>query len=43
MEAYDKMMSFEEYQEGVTDDAMVVESMTNVKVRLTKGSYRILR
>ena len=43
MEAYDKMMSFEEYQEGVTDDAMVVESMTNVKVRLTKGSYRNIK
>jgi 2-C-methyl-D-erythritol 4-phosphate cytidylyltransferase len=43
MEAYDKMMSCEEYQEGVTDDAMVVESMTNVKVRLTKGSYRNIK
>ena len=43
MEAYDKMMSFEEYQEGVTDDAMVVESMTNIKVRLTKGSYRNIK
>lgn len=41
--AYDKMMSCVEYQLGVTDDAMVVESMTEVKVRLTEGSYRNIK
>lgn len=42
-EAYDKMMSREEYQQGVTDDAMVVETMTDRKVKLTEGSYRNLK
>lgn len=41
--AYDKMMSREEYQQGVTDDAMVVETMTECKVRLTRGSYRNIK
>lgn len=41
--AYDKMMSREEYQQGVTDDAMVVESMTDCKVKLTEGSYRNIK
>ena len=41
--AYDKMMSREEYQQGVTDDAMVVETMTDHKVRLTEGSYRNIK
>lgn len=42
-EAYDKMMGRVEYQAGVTDDAMVVESMTRHKVRLTLGSYRNIK
>ncbi len=41
--AYDKMMSCDEYQRGVTDDAMVVESMTNHRVRLTEGSYKNIK
>ena len=41
--AYDKMMSCEAYQQGVTDDAMVVETMTEYKVRLTEGSYRNIK
>lgn len=36
-------MSREEYQQGVTDDAMVVETMTDHKVRLTEGSYRNIK
>ncbi len=31
--------STEEYQTGVTDDAMVVESMTDRKVKLIRGDY----
>lgn len=42
-EAYDKMMSREENQKGVTDDAMVVESMTRQRVKLTEGSYRNIK
>ncbi len=41
--AYDKMMSHEEYQNGITDDAMVVETMTEHKVRLTEGAYRNIK
>lgn len=41
--AYDKMMSREEYQQGITDDAMVMESMTDIRVRLTEGSYRNIK
>lgn len=44
-EAYEKLM--QELQNGsqlhVTDDAMVVEAMTSVKVKLTKGSYANLK
>lgn len=42
-EAYDRMMSREEYQKGITDDAMAVETMTEHKVRLTEGSYRNIK
>lgn len=42
-EAYDRMMSREEYQQGVTDDAMVVERMTRRRVKLTEGSYRNMK
>lgn len=41
--AYDKMMGREEYQKGVTDDAMVVETMTEERVKLTEGSYRNMK
>lgn len=42
-EAYDKMMGCEAFQQGITDDAMVVESMTDCRVRLTEGSYRNIK
>lgn len=38
-QAYDKLFSSEEYQKGVTDDGMVLESMSSHKVRLIEGSY----
>lgn len=38
-QAYDKLFSSEEYQRGVTDDAMVLEAMSSHKVRLIEGSY----
>ena len=41
--AYDKMMSCEEYQNDITDDAMVVETMTDYKVKLTEGSYKNIK
>ncbi len=37
--AYKKMFSGEEYRKDVTDDAMVVEKMTDRKVRLIAGDY----
>ena len=37
--AYDRLFSREEYQQGVTDDAMVLETMTDHRVRLIEGSY----
>lgn len=42
-EAYEKMMSREEYQEGITDDAMVVETMTDCPVKLVEGSYENIK
>ena len=39
--AYEKLM--EEEPEGITDDAMVVETMTDHKVKLVEGSYRNLK
>ena len=42
-EAYDRMFSREEYQRGVTDDAMVVEKMTDTKVRIIQGDYRNIK
>lgn len=38
-EAYRKLFTSEKYQIGVTDDAMVVESMTDRKVKLIRGDY----
>ena len=39
--AYEKIL--EEEPEGITDDAMVVESMTDCKVKLVEGSYRNIK
>ena len=39
LEAYKKLFSREEYQQGVTDDGMVLESMTAHKVKLIEGGY----
>ena len=40
-EAYEKLLA--EEPEGITDDAMVVETMTNHKVKLVEGSYRNIK
>lgn len=39
--AYGKLM--EKIPEGITDDAMVVETMTKEKVKLVEGSYRNIK
>ncbi len=39
--AYEKLL--EEEPEGITDDAMVVETMTEHKVKLVEGSYRNIK
>ena len=39
--AYEKLLA--EEPEGITDDAMVVETMTDHKVKLVEGSYRNLK
>lgn len=41
--AYDWLMADPNRQQGVTDDAMVVESCTDQKVRLVEGSYENLK
>lgn len=38
-QAYDKLFSREEYQQGITDDAMVLETMSSHRVKLIEGSY----
>ena len=40
-EAYEKLLI--EEPEGITDDAMVVETMTDHKVKLVEGSYRNIK
>lgn len=40
-EAYEKLLA--EEPDGITDDAMVVETMTNHKVKLIEGSYRNIK
>ena len=40
-EAYEKLMI--EEPEGITDDAVVVETMTDHKVKLVEGSYRNIK
>lgn len=41
--AYRKLLSDEVYQKGITDDAMVVETMCSGKVRLVEGSYENIK
>ena len=41
--SYDLLMENEVCQKGITDDAMVVERMTEVKVKLTKGFYENIK
>lgn len=41
--AYDRLFENEENQRGITDDAMVVETMTTQKVRLVHGSYKNMK
>ena len=43
-EAYSKLMALPpEARKGVTDDAMVVERLTGVPVRLVEGSYENIK
>lgn len=42
-QAYETMMEDESLQQGVTDDAMVVERLTGVPVRLVEGSYENIK
>ena len=39
LDAYKRLFSGEEYQKDVTDDAMVVETMTDSRVKLILGDY----
>ncbi len=41
--AYKAMMESEALQQGITDDAMVVERMTGEPIRLTEGSYENIK
>lgn len=41
--AYQKLLSKEEYQKGITDDAMVVENMCSYRVKLVEGSYENIK
>ena len=40
---YSELLSDESLQKGITDDAMVVEAFSSVKVKLTEGSYRNIK
>ncbi|MCD8223060.1 MAG: 2-C-methyl-D-erythritol 4-phosphate cytidylyltransferase [Clostridiales bacterium] len=42
-EAYERMMADESLQKGITDDAMVVETILHCRVRLVEGSYENLK
>ena len=42
-DAYEKMMHLHNVQEGITDDAMVVETMTSCPVKLVEGDYRNIK
>lgn len=41
--AYDALMADEFAQQGITDDAMVVERMTDRRVKLVEGSYQNMK
>ena len=41
--AYQKLLSDETYQKGITDDAMVVESMCGGSVKLVEGNYENIK
>lgn len=43
LSAYEKLFADPELQKGITDDAMVVESMTGERVKLVEGSYENLK
>ena len=43
MSAYEKLMQDDESKLGITDDAMVVERMLGVKVKLCMGDYRNIK
>lgn len=43
MEAYERLMGDEHWQQGITDDAMVAERLMGKRVRLTEGSYRNIK
>lgn len=43
LSAYEKLLSDEKYQKGITDDAMVVENMCGKKVKITMGSYENIK
>lgn len=42
-EAYDRLMEDEALQQGITDDAMVVENLAHHPVRLIEGTYENLK
>lgn len=42
-EAYDRLFENPSMEQGITDDAMVVEMMTGEKVHLIKGSYENIK
>lgn len=42
-EAYDRLFENPSMEKGITDDAMVVETMTKQKVHLIKGSYENIK
>ncbi len=42
-EAYDRLMAQPALQKGITDDAMVVESLTGERVKLILGSYKNMK
>lgn len=41
--AYETLLSDEKLQRGITDDAMVVETMTSTRVKLVEGSYKNIK
>ncbi len=43
LEAYERLFTDEVFQKGVTDDAMVVESMCQGRVKLVEGSYENIK